>query len=73
MAYDSSMGACLGTLHSRCSDVVVKLTAADLVNIFPLSMGRTKSQELKVVWIPHLFLFGQGLKIIVLCLFILLA
>ncbi|KAL5856184.1 hypothetical protein ACOSQ3_006018 [Xanthoceras sorbifolium] len=46
--YDSSMGACLGILHSSCSDVVVKLTAAALVNIFPQSMCRTKSQELKV-------------------------
>lgn len=48
MAYDSSMGACLETLHSTCPDVVVKQTAAALVNIFPRSMSRTKSQELKV-------------------------
>ncbi|KAK4847635.1 hypothetical protein QYF36_004185 [Acer negundo] len=48
VVYDSSMGACLGILHSSCPDVVVKLTAAALVNIFPQSMCRTKSQELKV-------------------------
>ncbi|KAG7975717.1 hypothetical protein I3843_06G113400 [Carya illinoinensis] len=48
MAYDSSLGGCLNALHSSCSDDVVKLTAADLVNVFPQSMWRTKSQELKV-------------------------
>ncbi|KAJ0089366.1 hypothetical protein Patl1_32855 [Pistacia atlantica] len=46
--YDSSIGACLAALHSSCPDVVVKLTATALVTIFPLSMSRTKSQELKV-------------------------
>ncbi|XP_062086906.1 serine/threonine-protein kinase ATR isoform X2 [Humulus lupulus] len=48
MVYDSSLGGCLNALHSGCSDVVVKLTAADLVNVFPQSIRRTKSQELKV-------------------------
>lgn len=46
--YDSSLGGCLDALHSGCADDVVKLTAADLVNVFPQSMRRTKSQELKV-------------------------
>ncbi|KAJ0077184.1 hypothetical protein Patl1_35864 [Pistacia atlantica] len=46
--YDSSIGACLAALHSSCPDVVVKLTATALVTIFPQSMSRTKSQELKV-------------------------
>nr|XP_048336390.1 serine/threonine-protein kinase ATR-like isoform X3 [Ziziphus jujuba var. spinosa] len=46
--YDSSLGGCLNALHSGCPDDVVKLTAADLVNVFPQSMRRTKSQELKV-------------------------
>ncbi|MED6179822.1 hypothetical protein PIB30_004466 [Stylosanthes scabra] len=48
MAYDSSMGICLNTLYSSCSEDVVKLTAADLVSVFPQSLSRTKSQELKV-------------------------
>ncbi|KAM6558479.1 hypothetical protein CsatA_027718 [Cannabis sativa] len=48
MVYDSSLGGCLNALHSSCSDVIVKLTAADLVNVFPQSIRRTKSQELKV-------------------------
>ncbi|EXB24045.1 Serine/threonine-protein kinase ATR [Morus notabilis] len=48
IVYDSSLGGCLKALHSGCSDVVVKLTAADLVNVFPQSMRRTKSVELKV-------------------------
>lgn len=47
-AYDSSLGGCLRALHSSCADDVVKLTAADLVNVFLQSMRRTKSQELKV-------------------------
>ncbi|KAA8546139.1 hypothetical protein F0562_020967 [Nyssa sinensis] len=45
--YDSSMGGCLHALHSNCADDVVKLTAADLVNVFPESMRRTRSPELK--------------------------
>lgn len=48
IVYDSSLGGCLKALHSGCSDVVVKLTAADLVNVFSQSMRRTKSVELKV-------------------------
>lgn len=48
VVYDSSLGGCLNAIYSCCSDAVVKLTAADLVNVFPQSMRRTKSQELKV-------------------------
>ncbi|CAJ1977648.1 unnamed protein product [Sphenostylis stenocarpa] len=47
-AYDSLMGICLNTLYSSCPEDIVKLTAADLVNVFLQSMGRTKSQQLKV-------------------------
>uniref|UniRef100_A0A2N9HIL2 Serine/threonine-protein kinase ATR n=1 Tax=Fagus sylvatica TaxID=28930 RepID=A0A2N9HIL2_FAGSY len=47
-AYDSSMGGCLNALHSSCADDVVKVTAAELVDVFPQSIWRTKSQELKV-------------------------
>ncbi|KAF3434772.1 hypothetical protein FNV43_RR21858 [Rhamnella rubrinervis] len=47
MVYDSSLGSCLNALHSGCPDDVVKLTAADLVNVFPQSIRRTESQELK--------------------------
>ncbi|XP_058002257.1 serine/threonine-protein kinase ATR isoform X1 [Hevea brasiliensis] len=47
MMYDSSIGGCLTALHSSCPDDVVKLTAAHLMNVLPLSMYRTKSQELK--------------------------
>lgn len=71
MAYDSSMGACLETLHSTCPDVVVKQTAAALVNTFPRSMSRTKSQELKVDFF-HLTYSLQGLNILVWHLLILL-
>ncbi|XP_050363920.1 serine/threonine-protein kinase ATR [Argentina anserina] len=46
--YDSSMGGCLEVLHSNCPDGIVKLTAAQLVNVFPHSMRSTQSQELKV-------------------------
>lgn len=35
-------------LYSNCCDDVVKLTAADMVGVFPLSLWRTKSMELKV-------------------------
>ncbi|XP_027365272.1 serine/threonine-protein kinase ATR [Abrus precatorius] len=48
MAYDSSMGICLNALYSSCPEDTVKLTAADLVNVFLQSMLRTKSQQLKV-------------------------
>ncbi|GER42368.1 serine/threonine-protein kinase ATR [Striga asiatica] len=46
-AYDSSLGGCLQSLHSGCSDDVVRSTAADIVRIFPDSMLKTKSLELK--------------------------
>ncbi|XP_059653895.1 serine/threonine-protein kinase ATR [Cornus florida] len=45
--YDSSMGSCLQALHSSCPDDIVKLTAADLVNVFPESVRRTKSPDLQ--------------------------
>ncbi|XP_068493011.1 serine/threonine-protein kinase ATR isoform X2 [Phaseolus vulgaris] len=48
MAYDSSMGICLNTLYSSCPEDIVKLNAADLVNVFLQSLGRTKSHQLKV-------------------------
>ncbi|XP_054777127.1 serine/threonine-protein kinase ATR [Prosopis cineraria] len=48
MAYDSSMGVCLSSLYSSCSEDVVKSTAVDLVNVFLQSLWRTKSKELKV-------------------------
>ncbi|KAK8624063.1 hypothetical protein V6N13_065420, partial [Hibiscus sabdariffa] len=47
-AYDSSIGGCLRAVHTSCPDDVVKLTAENLVNVFPRSMWRTKSMELKV-------------------------
>ncbi|CAN1771051.1 Serine/threonine-protein kinase ATR [Linum perenne] len=47
-SYDSSIGSCLDVLHSICPDYAVKLTAADVINVFPRVMWRTKSQELKV-------------------------
>ncbi|CAB4290922.1 unnamed protein product [Prunus armeniaca] len=46
--YDSSIGGCLDALHCSCPEDVLKLTAADLVDVFPHSMKSTKSQELKV-------------------------
>lgn len=49
--YDSSMGGCLHLLHSRCPVDVVRSTATDLVNVFPQSLLRTRSQELKVYFI----------------------
>ncbi|KAK4437595.1 Serine/threonine-protein kinase ATR [Sesamum alatum] len=45
--YDSSLGGCLQSLHSVCPDDVVRLTAADIVHIFPKSMLKTRSFELK--------------------------
>lgn len=42
------MGGCLNALYTSCADDVVKLTAAELVGVFPQSIWRTKSQELKV-------------------------
>ncbi|KAK6118684.1 hypothetical protein DH2020_047597 [Rehmannia glutinosa] len=46
-AYDSSLGGCFQSLHSGCSDDVVRSTAADIVRIFPDSMMKTRSVELK--------------------------
>ena len=48
IVYDLSLGGCLDALHCNCPEDVVELTAADLVDVFSHSMGRTKSQELKV-------------------------
>ncbi|KAL3621412.1 hypothetical protein CASFOL_036324 [Castilleja foliolosa] len=45
--YDSSLGGCLQSLHSDCSDDVVRSTAADIVRVFPESMLKTSSFELK--------------------------
>ncbi|KAL0383893.1 UNVERIFIED_CONTAM: Serine/threonine-protein kinase ATR [Sesamum radiatum] len=45
--YDSSLGGCLQSLHSVCPDDVVRSTAADIVHIFPKSMLKTRSFELK--------------------------
>lgn len=50
------MGGCLHALHSSCSGDVVILTAADLVNIFPASMQKTKSSELKVDLVADLLI-----------------
>lgn len=47
-SYDSSLGECLNALHSICPDDVVKLTATDFVNVFAVSMQKTRSPELKV-------------------------
>ncbi|KAL0422946.1 UNVERIFIED_CONTAM: Serine/threonine-protein kinase ATR [Sesamum latifolium] len=46
--YDSSLGGCLQSLHSVCPDDVVRSTAADIVHIFPKSMLKTRSFELKL-------------------------
>ncbi|KAI3718255.1 hypothetical protein L6452_19118 [Arctium lappa] len=45
--YDSSLGGCLQALYSSCTDDVIKLTATDIVNVFPESMQKTGSPELK--------------------------
>nr|XP_043624485.1 serine/threonine-protein kinase ATR [Erigeron canadensis] len=45
--YDSFLGGCLQALYSSCTDDVIKLTATDIVNVFPKSMQKTKSPELK--------------------------
>ena len=48
-------------LHSTCSDDVVKLTAADLINVFPRSILNTKSAELKVnLVLPHCYKCKHG-------------
>nr|GEY65160.1 serine/threonine-protein kinase ATR [Tanacetum cinerariifolium] len=46
-SYDSSLGGCLQTLYSSCADDVIKLTANDIINVFPVSMQKTGSPELK--------------------------
>lgn len=48
MVYNSSLGGNLHAVHSGSPDDDIKLTAAELFNVFPQSMRRTKSQELKV-------------------------
>ncbi|WCJ39936.1 Serine/threonine-protein kinase ATR [Euphorbia peplus] len=48
LAYDCSIAGCLSVLHSSCPDDVIKLTAADIMNVFSWSMWRTTSEELKV-------------------------
>lgn len=45
--YDSSLGGCLHALHSASPDEIVRSTAADLVRIFPESLLKTRSMELK--------------------------
>ncbi|CAN7059710.1 unnamed protein product [Brassica rapa subsp. trilocularis] len=45
--YDSTLGRCLATVYSSCSDVTVKLTAESIVLVFPHALQRTKSEELK--------------------------
>lgn len=52
--YDSSMGDCLLALYSGCSDDIVVRTAADIVNVFPQSLSKTQSPELKVDSLPRL-------------------
>ncbi|KAK1414808.1 hypothetical protein QVD17_30567 [Tagetes erecta] len=47
IAYDASMGGCLQSLHSSCSDDVIKLTAASIVSVFSGSMRKTGSHDLK--------------------------
>ncbi|XP_057769186.1 serine/threonine-protein kinase ATR isoform X2 [Salvia miltiorrhiza] len=47
VAYDSSLGACLQSLHSCCSDDVVRSTSADIIRVFSQSMLKTGSLELK--------------------------
>ncbi|KAL2537811.1 Serine/threonine-protein kinase ATR [Forsythia ovata] len=46
--YDSSLGGCLHALHSSCPDDIVQSTATELVRIFPESLLKTSSLELKV-------------------------
>lgn len=46
--YDSTLGRCLATVYSSCSDFTVKLTAESIVLVFPHVLQRTKSEELKV-------------------------
>ncbi|XP_030522795.1 serine/threonine-protein kinase ATR isoform X2 [Rhodamnia argentea] len=46
--YDASIGNCLDALHPCCPDDVVRYTASELISVFPLSVFRTRSPELKV-------------------------
>ncbi|KAI3441185.1 Non-specific serine/threonine protein kinase [Psidium guajava] len=46
--YDASIGNCLDALHPYCPDDVVRCTASELISVFPLSVFRTRSPELKV-------------------------
>ncbi|XP_059314440.1 serine/threonine-protein kinase ATR isoform X2 [Lycium ferocissimum] len=46
-AYDSSIGGCLHVLYSNCPDDIVRSTSADLVTIFPHSLLKTRSLDLK--------------------------
>ncbi|TMX00805.1 hypothetical protein EJD97_000115 [Solanum chilense] len=46
-AYDSSIGGCLHVLYTNCPDDIVRSTSADLVNIFPRSLLKTRSLDLK--------------------------
>ncbi|XP_004231457.2 serine/threonine-protein kinase ATR isoform X1 [Solanum lycopersicum] len=46
-AYDSSIGGCLHVLYTNCPDDIVRSTSADLVNIFPHSLLKTRSLDLK--------------------------
>ena len=57
------MGGCLQALHSNCPDEVVKLTAADLVSVFPESMRRTRSPELKVNFVLPFFFIHDYLQL----------
>lgn len=56
VVYDSSLGGCLQSLYSWCSDDVVRSTAAATVRIFPESMLKTGSLELKVNYAYHYLL-----------------
>lgn len=59
------MGGCLHALHSSCPDEVIKLTAADLVNVFPRSMQTTRSHELKVNLVAASNFGQEGIMILV--------
>ncbi|CAN4112596.1 unnamed protein product [Withania somnifera] len=45
--YDSSIGGCLHVLYTNCPDEIVRSTSADFVNIFPYSLLKTRSLDLK--------------------------
>ncbi|XP_055815485.1 serine/threonine-protein kinase ATR isoform X2 [Solanum dulcamara] len=46
-AYDSSIGGCLHVLYTNCPDDIVRSTSAELVSIFPHSLLKTRSLDLK--------------------------